>query len=233
MLIVPEPVSVVIPVFNGERFLARAIESVAAQTLPPDEIIIVDDGSTDAGPAIAGSLPGVRLIRQPNAGGAAARNTGIGAARSDLVAFLDQDDLWAPRKLELQVARMGASRELGYTLAGQRIFLEPGSPAPAWLRPELVDRAIPGIVSGTLVARKWVFTRIGVFDTKYRWGDDADWFLRAREANIPMAILDEVLLLRRVHQANASGDPRAARELVQAVHASLARRRAAGQEQAP
>jgi glycosyltransferase involved in cell wall biosynthesis len=228
MLTAPEPISVVIPVFNGERFLAQVIESVAAQTLPPEEIIIVDDGSTDASPAIAGSFPKVRLIRQPNAGGAAARNAGIGAARSDLVAFLDQDDLWAPRKLELQGARMTASPELGYTLAAMRTFLEPGCPAPAWLRPEFVDRATPAVVPGALVARKWVFTRIGAFDTRYRWGDDMDWFLRAREANIPMAILDEVLLLRRIHQSNASGDPRAARELVRAVHASLARRRTAG-----
>jgi len=78
-----------------------------------------------------------------------------------------------------------------------------------------------------------VFTRIGAFDTMYRWSDDTDWFLRAREASIPMAILDEVLLLRRVHQANASADPRSARELVQAVHASLLRRRTAGKEQVP
>ena len=113
MLTAPEPISVVIPVFNGERFLAEAIESVAAQTLPPEEIIIVDDGSTDASPAIAGSFSKVRLIRQPNTGGAAARNAGIGAARSDLVAFLDQDDLWAPRKLELQAAHVTASPELG------------------------------------------------------------------------------------------------------------------------
>jgi glycosyltransferase involved in cell wall biosynthesis len=227
MLTAPEPVSVVIPLFNGERFLAQAIESVAAQTLPPGEIIVVDDGSTDAGPAIAGSFPGVRVIRQANAGGAAARNAGIGAARSDLVAFLDQDDLWAPRKLEVQAVRMTVSPELGYTLAAQRIFLEPGCPVPAWLRPELVDRATPGAVPGTLVARKWVFTGIGFFDERYRWGDDTDWFLRAREARVPMAILDEVLLLRRIHQSNASRDPRSARELVQAVHASLARRRAA------
>lgn len=233
MLTVPDPVSVVIPVFNGEPFLAQAIETVLAQTLPPAEIILVDDGSTDAGPAIAGSFPGVRLIRQSHAGGAAARNAGISAARSDLVAFLDQDDLWAPRKLELQVARMSAARELGYTLAGQRMFLEPGCPAPAWLRPELVARPAPGIVPGTLVARKWVFARIGAFDTTYRWTDDTDWFLRAREASIPMAILDEVLLLRRVHEANASGDPRSARELVHAVRASLLRRRRAGHEQVP
>jgi len=221
------PVSVVVPLFNGERFLGAALQSVVDQTRPPEEIVVVDDGSTDTGPTVARSFPGVRVIRQSNAGTAAARNAGIAAARCELVAFLDQDDLWTSRKLELQVARMTASPELGYSLAAQCIFLQPGCPAPAWLRSEFLDRALPGLVPGTLVARTWAFGRVGLFDSRHGLADDLDWFLRAREAGIPAVTLDDVLLLRRVHEDNASAAPAALGNLVEAVRESLRRRREA------
>ncbi|MDE8349982.1 MAG: glycosyltransferase family A protein [Acidocella sp.] len=94
--------SVVIPLFNKAPHIAAAINSVLAQTLSPDEIIVVDDGSTDASAALAESFAGqqVMLIRQANQGVSAARNTGVAAARSSHVAFLDADDIWLPRHLE-------------------------------------------------------------------------------------------------------------------------------------
>jgi glycosyltransferase involved in cell wall biosynthesis len=92
------PITVIIPAHNRPQFLRDAVESVHKQTVGCEEIIVVDDGST---PPI-GDLPGVRLIGQPNAGLPAARNTGIAAARSEWIAFLDDDDIWEPNKLELQ-----------------------------------------------------------------------------------------------------------------------------------
>ncbi|MGQ9503351.1 MAG: glycosyltransferase family 2 protein [Thermogutta sp.] len=98
-------ISVVIPVFNGERFLAEAIRSALAQTLPPYEILVVDDGSTDESAELAESFgPPVRVLREENRGEAAARNCGIEAARGDWIAFLDCDDVWKPEKLALQAA---------------------------------------------------------------------------------------------------------------------------------
>ncbi|HEX5852076.1 MAG TPA: glycosyltransferase, partial [Solirubrobacteraceae bacterium] len=85
-------VSVIVPVYMGERFLADALDSVAAQTYAPLETIVVDDGSPDRSAEIAAGRPGVRLIRQKNQGVAAARNAGLAAARGELLAFLDQDD---------------------------------------------------------------------------------------------------------------------------------------------
>lgn len=93
-------VAVVIAVFNGEDFLAEALESVRAQTRPVDEVIVVDDGSTDRSAEIARGVPGVVVVQQENGGPAAARNRGIALARSDYLAMLDADDLWprsAPR----------------------------------------------------------------------------------------------------------------------------------------
>jgi glycosyltransferase involved in cell wall biosynthesis len=103
-------VSVVIPVYNGDAYIAAALESALQQTYPHLDVIVVDDGSTDATCQVVESRRGgdarVRLVRQQNAGVAAARNRGIAEARGELVAPLDADDLWEPTKIERQVARM-------------------------------------------------------------------------------------------------------------------------------
>ena len=104
-----EQISVILPVYNGERFLAEAIGSVLGQTLPPHEIIVVDDGSTDstaqivADLAAAAAVP-LRYVYQENQGPAAARNHGIRLAQGELIAFQDADDLWSAEKLVTQAA---------------------------------------------------------------------------------------------------------------------------------
>jgi len=104
-------ISVVIPAYNAEAFVARAIESVLAQTLPVAEIVVVDDGSRDATADIAERLGGsIRVLRQSNSGPAAARNHGVRAARSEWIAFLDADDAWLPSKLERQAVHFGGER---------------------------------------------------------------------------------------------------------------------------
>src|SRR5262245_53826716 len=97
-------VSVVIPAFDAEAFLAETVESVLRQTWRRREVIVVDDGSTDGTPGVVRRFgDAVRYLRQENRGGGAARNAGASAARGDLVSFLDHDDLWAPETLERQV----------------------------------------------------------------------------------------------------------------------------------
>jgi len=97
-------VSVIIPVYNGEFYLAEALESVLSQSFPPSEIVVVDDGSTDCSPATAKRYDSeIRYLYQKNMGTAVARNRGIKEARGNFFAFLDQDDVWEPQKLEMQV----------------------------------------------------------------------------------------------------------------------------------
>jgi glycosyltransferase involved in cell wall biosynthesis len=104
-------ISVVIPTFNRGPWLAETVASVLAQTLPPLEVLIVDDGSTDDTPGVCAHFPRpVRYIRQENAGVAAARNRGSAEARGEWLAFLDSDDLWTPDKLEVQLAAMDRVR---------------------------------------------------------------------------------------------------------------------------
>src|SRR6476660_1471039 len=109
-------VSVIIPVYNGTCYLRAALESVFAQTYRPFEVIVVDDGSLDDSGVIAQSFDDVRYIHQENQGVAAARNNGIEVARGEFLAFLDQDDLWTPEKLKLQMGHLLSDPELGYTL---------------------------------------------------------------------------------------------------------------------
>lgn len=219
-------VSVIIPVYNGARFLRAALESVFAQTYRPFEVIVVDDGSKDDSGAIAQSFSAVHYIHQENQGVAAARNNGIAVARGEFFAFLDQDDLWQPEKLRMQVDHLLNNPELGYTLTNQQYFLEPGVTLPPWFRKELLTTVHTGWVLGTLVVRRTVFEQVGGFATGYSAANDSDWFFRAKAAGVPMAVVPELLLLKRIHEANDSGRAKEIlSELLKVVKTSLDRQR--------
>jgi len=219
-------VSVIVPVYNGGRYLRAALESVFAQTYRAIEVIVVDDGSTDDSGTIAQSFPEVRYIHQTNQGVAAARNNGIEAARGEFFAFLDQDDLWTTDKLRVQVDYFLNHPDVGYTLTQQKFFLEPGATVPAWFRKELFDSVHTGWVLGTMLVRRTAFEQIGNFATGYSAANDSDWFFRAKAAEIPMEILPELLLLKRIHEANDSGRAKdILSELRKVVKSSLDRQR--------
>jgi len=111
-------IAVVIPAYNAGRYVARAIDSVLAQTRPADQIIVVDDGSTDnTAEAVAAYRHEVRYIRQRNAGASAARNAGIEAAEREWIAFLDADDEWLPEKLQVQSEHLQRNTDLAWTTA--------------------------------------------------------------------------------------------------------------------
>lgn len=109
-------ISVVIPAYNCEKHIKRALDSVLAQTRRPDEIIVVDDGSTDRTAEIADSFGSkIKLIKQENAGASVARNTGIQAATGQWIAFLDADDEWLPEKLQIQLEHLKRNPQLQWT----------------------------------------------------------------------------------------------------------------------
>ncbi len=212
-------ITVVIPVFNAEPYLALAIESALAQSYRPAEVIVIDDGSTDESPAIA-SRYDVQLIRQPNRGVSAARNAGIRAARGGMIAFLDADDLWPPDRLAIQAHHLQQRPELGFVMAHAVQFLEPGVARPAWLTREWIagvgkpasargrsqprDVTVPVAHPGTLLARTSVFGEVGRFDESRDMGEDLDWLMRAADAGIRHELLPDVVLHHRLHSSNAS-----------------------------
>ena len=219
-------VSVVIPVYNGEQFLGDALRSAWGQDYRPIEVLVIDDGSTDRSAEIARGFEGVRYFHQTNRGQGPARNLGLEQALGELIAFLDADDIWLPHKLRLQVRYLLDHPEASFVLTHQRMVLEPGVEKPAWVKDELLAKDSVGYLPSTLMARKGLFSEIGGFDPAVRLNEDVEWFFRARDAGIPMGVVPEVLLHKRIHTANlgyqvARGQP----ELLQVLKSSLERRR--------
>ena len=224
-------VSCIIPVFDGERYLAETIESVLARTHPAIEIIVVDDGSADRSSEIASSYPNVTCLRQAHAGHAAARNHGLSVATGDFIAFVDADDLWHPEKLARQLARFAARPERGVVFTHLENFWSPDAD-PARRPNEDAFRPVPGYTSVTMLAGRDVFDRVGLFDVALKHGNDRDWFCRVAEQNIAMEMMPDVLVRRRLHASNRSaahGDTSRA-EYLRILKASLDRRRGGGGE---
>jgi len=220
-------VSVVVPVFAGERFVGEALDSIAAQTYPRVETIIVDDGSPDRSDEIASARPGVRVLRQPHRGVAAARNAGLSAARGELIAFLDQDDLWQPSKTALQVAFLAEHRELHIALSHVEMVLLGGTSRPPWMT--WLTAQQPGYLPSTWLVRREAFERVGWFDTSYEIACDADWLARAKDMGLASGMLADTLVRWRIHDTNRSYDQATMRrETLRMLRATAARQREAG-----
>lgn len=193
-------VSVVIPSFNSASFIGEAIDSVSRQTCPADEIIVVDDGSTDNTRQVIRGLQ-VKYIHQKNAGPSAARNTGIRHSRGDLVAFLDADDVWLPHKLAIQTKALEIHPDAGFSFstvwnlyAGSdpKISHTPYYPPQLvnWLRhKDVKDSAVYGsvyelllnkncVATSSMVVRRDLIQRVGSFDISRRISEDYDCWIR-------------------------------------------------------
>ena len=223
-------VSVIMPLHNGQAFLAEALASVLGQVEADFEVILVDDGSSDGTRRIAEyherKHPSVRLLSQGNAGVTVARNRGVAVARGEYLAFLDQDDRWRPEALATHLCAFGLEPALAYTVAHQRCFLEPGGDCPDWFRLQPLGEPLPAFLPGGLMVRRSVFAELGGFDPRYPISSDADWFARARDAGLPMRLLPDVTLERRIHRANQSSQAAVIhRELFQLLRASIDRKR--------
>lgn len=217
--------SVIMPVRNGERFLSQAIESVLGQSYRPIEIILVDGQSTDRTAAIARSYAEVRYLQQAGGGVGAAYNLGIEASSGDFLAFLSHDDLWLPDKLSIQIDYLVRHPETLYTVAYAEFFLEPGCVVPPGFRREILEHARPAHIMEALVARRVAFCRVGMFDARLSSAEDVDWFARARDLAVPMAVIDRVLLRKRVHDRNISLVAGNTPNLLVALRRSVARKR--------
>ena len=217
------PVTAIVPLFNGRRFIREAIASIEAQQPPPREILVVDDGSSDDGAALLDGIVGLRVIRQENRGEAAARNRGIQESQAPFIAFLDQDDLWQPDKLAIQLAALQADPAIDIVHGRHRLFVEDGAD---WIRPDLLDRPLDARLPGALLVRRTAFERVGSFREDMKLGSDVDWLWRAGEAGLRFQAIEQEVLLRRVHAGNASRDMAGfADGLLAAARASLRRRR--------
>jgi glycosyltransferase involved in cell wall biosynthesis len=225
-------ISCILPVYNCEQFIAAALDSVLAQSWRPIEIIVADDGSTDrTAEIVAGYGNEVQFVTEETAGPAATRNLGLAAATGDFVAFLDGDDLWHEDKLTRQMLRFETEPVPDACVTHVQHFWMPElADEEAKLRDHLRGQVVPGYVAATLLAPRALFDRVGGFDRSLWFGDGADWFMRAAEAGVVVALLDDVLLYHRMHKRNLTRRRADAsrEEFLDIVRASLNRRRAAG-----
>jgi glycosyltransferase involved in cell wall biosynthesis len=216
-------ISVIVPVWNGERFLAEAFGTLVAQTLVPDEIIIVDDGSTDGTPAMleriaaASSIP-LHILHQNNQGPAAARNRGIEEARYPVLAFQDADDLWMPDKLRIQVPLLLAGADIvtgmtqrfeDFSSGRDSVSLSGAESGMAKVPGRPVGQAFPAYHFQNKLFRASLFRTVGLLDEGLRTGEDTDWMVRASRFGVKATLHPELVVLYRRHDSNLSdgGDP--------------------------
>ena len=223
-------VSVVMPVWNSERFVREAIESILAQTYNPLELIVVDDGSTDGSGQIARSFDQpVRYHRQARAGAAVARNSGIELARGKWLAFLDADDRWPVDKLARQVEALEQRPDVAMVFGHTQQLLDAEWEEAVRQFPRSRGRLAPAYALGAMLTRRETFRRVGPFASDYRVGEFVDWYCRATELGLGSLMLPDLVLWRRVHGDNLTVRERERyADYVRVLHASLVRRRAAG-----
>ena len=219
-----ELVSVVMPAQDEEAFIAEALASVLAQTYRPLEIIVVDDGSRDRTAEIA-AAHGVRVLRQPHQGAAAACNAGLRASRGAYWAIFDADDVMAPRRLARQVDHLQRHPEHGLVLGLTEAFVTPGEPRPRHYNPAWDDGPFPAC-TGTMLARRAAFELVGQFDVGRPLGYDLDWLARAKDAGVGAGRVEHVVLRYRIHSGNVTSDRHAVNAaMLGVVRESLSRRR--------
>jgi glycosyltransferase involved in cell wall biosynthesis len=208
-------VSVIIPTRNRAHLLHRTLESVLKQSTENLEVIVVDDGSTDSTAAVAAAAdPRVRVLRNPKPTGvSAARNRGIAAARGEWIAFCDDDDLWAPNKLQQQLTAAGRA-SANWAYAGDvnvddQLRVLSGGPPPG---PEAVMALLPRfnpLASGgsNVVVRSNILAQVGTFDPTLRRTEDWDLWIRVASKG-PPACVRQPLVAYRFHRGNVVWDPR-------------------------
>ena len=196
-------VSVVVPVRNVERYLAEALDSILQQSIAPGEVIVVDDGSTDATPAVLERYADqVRVLRQESAGVAAALNHAIASAHGSLLAFLDADDVWLPDSLSCRLARMDEPDQPEAVFGRMQQFVSPDLDEARAARfrfdptPQRVE------LFGTMLIRRLAVDRVGPLDTSYVTGSNIDWISRARATGMRAVEVPEIVMRRRLHETN-------------------------------
>ena len=226
-------ISVIIPVYNYDRYLAEAVESVLSQTYQHLEVIVVDDGSTDRSGEVAKSFAGrgVRYCQQVHSGIGPTRNKGVELAQGVFIAFLDADDRWPVQKIERQLRAFESDPALEMVF-GQALQLQNGPEWEAGVKNDErhdVAGKVPGMVPGTMLIKRDAFLRVGKFLGDWKVGEFIDWYSRAVELKLRSLVLPELLLWRRIHDSNQGVRERqSVSDYARVLKAKLDRKRAEG-----
>lgn len=221
-------ISVVIPAYNSERFVAEAIESALGQSHPPVEVIVIDDGSTDGTADVVRSFSDrVQYHYQENGGIGRARNIGIELARCTFLSFLDSDDCWTENKLSLQLQEFNRDLELDMVF-GQALQVVNGDAWENRHKDLSQSKMAPAIIPGGILVKRESFLRVGNFRSDTKVGEFIDWYARAIELGLKWRVTPDLVLWRRLHDSNTGIRERASvSDYARVLKASLDRRRAA------
>lgn len=220
--------SVIIPVRNGASYIAEAIGSALPQLSHADEVVVVDNGSTDDTIAVVEALGDsrIRLISEAVPGPAAARNAGLRVATGELVSFLDHDDLWPEGRNAGLLATLAANPDADDAYGRLRVFVEPGCDDQGFAA---LDGALaPTIVLHVHLFRRALLDRTGAMDETLPLGSDTDYLARLRQAGMRSAVYDGDASLYRRHDRNITIDPAAKRAALFGVLSRNLKRRRLG-----
>lgn len=195
-------ISVVMAAYNAERYIGAALNSVLAQTRRADEIIVVNDGSTDATlEALESYQRDIKQINLKHAGASRAFNAGISAAQGEFLAFLDADDLWEQKKLERQCLSLEENPDLDAVFGSVVQFVS--EDAPAFVARQFhLSGPQPGINKNGMLVRRASFLRLGYFDPNTSISEFTGWFARATATGFQIRVEPDVVAFRRLHEAN-------------------------------
>jgi glycosyltransferase involved in cell wall biosynthesis len=220
-------IGVVIRTRNSARYLPRALESVVTQDLAPDDVVVVDGGSTDGTLDIVASFaPLVRTIPQVRPGLGGAAEDGVQALQTDLVAFQDSDDLWTDGRLRLLVEELLAHPSWGAVMGRVEHFISPDLPEDVQRTLSAPEGPQVGVGLPSLLAHRSVFAVAGPFMEEVMAGEYLEWMDRATRAGVVIGHVDIVCLQRRVHAGNTTRSDRTGRDYLKALHATIMRRKA-------
>lgn len=220
-------VSVLIPVYNAAPYIVECLESVLEQSRQADEIIIIDDGSTDQSLnklAPYAQHPLIQVHTRENQGVGHTLNEALDLASGDLIAFLDADDVWVPHKLRQQVAYLQHQPALDACFGYVRQFISPDLPPAIQAGISCPSHPQPGWLKQTMLIRRSAFDKTGLFNTAYHTGDFVEWFIRAKEAGLRYDMLPNTLTLRRLHRSGLASQSQHKKEFAHILKAALDRR---------
>ena len=231
-------ISVIVPVYNGAKYLPQTLAGLRALDYPALEIIFVDDASSDDSYTLAASLiedaPHIKLLRhETNQGPAAARNTALEVTQGEIIAFLDVDDEWPAGSFQLRLDCLRNNPDIDIALGKVQCLRETTAGSSPELQRELSAQFVSFNI-GAAFYRRRVFEKIGVYDPQLRFGEDTDWFMRAREAGIGLLVLPETTLYYRLHEGGmTSGKAVTELNIAEVLKRSLDRRRQAANGEKP
>ena len=206
-------ISVIIPVYNVQKYIKKTLESIQSQTKKVFEIIVVDDGSTDQTLEIVKKYP-VRIFQQKNQGPSAARNYGASQATGEWLAFLDGDDLWEPQKIEMVLNEIKSHPDVELISSN----VSRGNEDDGWIPMDFHSRYNKNkpflnqifrrnfIATSTVVIKKTKFDEVGGFNPSLRIAEDLDLWIRLASGNVNYRIINKILTLYRAHSDSTTVD---------------------------